>query len=688
MASKPILDIRDLRVQYRSGGRWISAVDDFSLTIQQGQTVGLVGESGSGKSTVALAVMGYLGGNGRVEKGEIWLNGRDLSTLSSAEMRQVWGDQLNLVPQDPQTALNPALKVRQQMAESLQVHGNLSRSELDQAIVDLLTQVRIPDPERVADSYPHQLSGGMQQRVLIAMALSTNPTLLVLDEPTTGLDVTTQAAVLDLFRDLITAGSTSALYVTHNLGVVAQICDRVAVMYAGELVEEATTAEIFEQPLHPYTAGLLDSVPQVGQTKETIDLQAIPGRIPPLGQRPTGCVFAPRCPVAIEACRAERPPLEQTPDGRQVRCIRWQEVADGTLTLRRSAESHVADSSSTNGRQLLAATDLKVHFEANRGLRETIQRIDPPQVKAVDGISLTLAEGQTLGIVGESGSGKTTLARAIVGLVPRSEGELALFDVALPADVADRSVETRRMLQYVFQNPDEALNPYLTVGETLRRPYMSLMDLGRDEADARVAELLESVNLPASYAFRLPSQLSGGEKQRVAIARAFATHPALLIADEPVSALDVSVQAAILNLLRELQRDQGNSLLLISHDLAVVGYLADVVGVMYVGNLMELASAETLFRPPYHPYTEALIAAIPSMTVSAETEDVRLAGDVPSQLNLPTGCPFHPRCPRYLGDICRDETPPWQVSAEGDHIFCHIPLAELEAAQRTEGGDA
>ncbi len=680
-----VLHIKDLTIAYKQDKTWLDAVRDFSLDIEAGQTYGLVGESGSGKTTIALTVMRYLGENGRARAGEVWFNGRNLLDLTLSEMRGIWGRELNLVPQDPLSSLNPSLRVGAQIAEILQQHSTMNKQEALARAVELLALVRVPDPARVADSFPHQISGGMQQRVLIAMALGTEPQLLVLDEPTTGLDVTTQAAVLDLFRDLITARKTAALYVTHNLGVVARICDRVAVLYAGELVEDAATTQLFHAPLHPYTAGLIASVPQVGQTKASIELQAIPGQIPPLQERqPQACVFAPRCSVAIEKCFAQRPSLAKTGDGRHIRCFRWQEIAGGQIELQAVQTAASPVSGTTEAEPVLTLQDLHVHFKMNRSFAEVLRRQPHAQVKAVDGVDLSLERGQTLGIVGESGSGKTTLARAVIGLARRTDGEVDLLGINLPPGLKQRPLHMRRMLQYIFQNPEEALNPYLTVGESLRRPFITLAGKSRAEAEAEVPKLLAAVSLPADYAHRYPPQLSGGEKQRIAIARAFATNPELLLADEAVSALDVSVQASILNLLRDLQAEYQNSLIFISHDLAVVGYLADQIAVMYVGSLMEIAAADDLFTPPFHPYTEALLSAIPLLDPEAEQVNIRLDGDVPSQMNVPGGCPFHPRCPRYLGDICRTETPPWQTTAAGNRIFCHIPLAELEREQ-TQG---
>ncbi|MCB9134308.1 MAG: ABC transporter ATP-binding protein [Anaerolineales bacterium] len=679
-----LLTLRDLTIAYQINGNFYPAVRDFALTLEPGQTYGLVGESGSGKSTVALALMRYLSEGGRITEGEILFEGLNLLTLTEEQMRPIWGKRLALVPQNPLSSLNPSLRIGEQLAETLRHHENLPHADAAARAVTLLDQVRVPDPRRVADSYPHQISGGMQQRVMIAMALSTEPALLVLDEPTTNLDVTTQAAILDLFKDLIHEHHTAALYVTHNLGVVARTCDRVAVLYAGELVEDATTVDLFHQPLHPYTQGLLDSVPQLGENKQTVTLQAIPGRIPSLQNRPTGCVFAPRCPLAIEICN-ERPPLYPIESGgdnlRFSRCHRWQEIATGEITARRTpAETAPFATSSERSDTLLHLDDVKVHFDTHRSLSDLLKGASA-KVKAVDGVNLELKRGLTIGLVGESGSGKTTLARAIVGLVARTGGEIELFGASLPATLSARDLDTLRHLQYVFQNPDEALNPYLSLGETLRRPLITLLHKSREEADAEVTRLLRAVRLPADYAARLPGQLSGGEKQRVAIARAFATNPSLLIADEAVSALDVSVQASILNLLKDLQTDFGNTLLFISHDLAAVGYLADKIAVAYVGQLMEFANADDLFRSPYHPYTESLLSAIPIPDPEADQPAIRLEGDPPSQINVPSGCPFHPRCPRRVGEICATEIPPWHVTANGKRYFCHIPPETLEKIQ-------
>ncbi len=688
MEPSPVLNIQDLTVAYRQNGDWLPAVVDFALQIAEGQTYGLVGESGSGKTTVALAVMQYLGKDGRILEGSIDFLGRELQMVSTRDLRDVWGKQIALVPQDPLSSLNPSIRIGEQVAEILRRHMGMGRYEAGERALELLAMVRVPDPDRVSRSYPHQISGGMQQRVLIAMALSTEPKLLILDEPTTGLDVTTQAAILDLFRDLIGGRQTAALYVTHNLGVVANICDRVAVLYAGELVEDAPVSDLFRRPLHPYTSGLLDSVPQLGSTKAEIGLQAIPGQIPALIERGSGCVFAPRCAIAIDICASDRPELELIAGSHAVRCHRWPEIFAGQVVIQQDSMQRVpipVNLEEETG-TVLQLDELDVYFELSRSIADVVRGHTRTVVKAVDGVNLTVDKSRTLGIVGESGSGKTTVARAVVGLAERTGGDVNLLGLSLPADISKRQLEILRMLQYVFQNPEEALNPHMTVGQTLARPFVTLLGMSTEEANAKISILLESVRLSATYADRFPGQLSGGEKQRVAIARAFAATPDLLIADEPVSALDVSVQASILNLLRELQGERGNSLILISHDLAVVGYLADQIAVMYAGQVIELVDAVRLFEPPYHPYTEALLSAIPVLDPDDSQGYIALEGDVPRQVDVPSGCPFHPRCPRLLGDICRRETPSWRETAGGDRILCHIPVAELAMIQIEQVG--
>ncbi len=681
--AQPTLRIENLTVAYRHNGDWLAAVRDVSLDLPPGQTCGLVGESGSGKTTLALAVMRYLPRGGEVRAGRILFGGRDLLTLDAGQMRAMWGKDMALVPQDPLASLNPSLRLGQQAAAILRHHLGLGARQANEQVLALFDSVRLGDPERVAASYPHEVSGGMLQRVLIAMALSTEPQLLVLDEPTTGLDVTTEAAILELIRELTRGRQTATLYITHNLGVVAQVSERVVVMYAGEVFEDAPTADLFRQPLQPYTRGLLDCVPRLGQNKADAQLRPIAGRMAGPDALAGGCIFRTRCPLAVDICR-EHPPLYHAGPGRYARCHRWIEIERGEVTARQPVPGLPQPARLDGaGAPVLQAQQVQVAFARRRSLADLLARRARPPVRAVRGVDLAIDRGKTLGLVGESGSGKTSLARAIAGLVERTGGRIELHQKLLPPGLRGRGPEVHRGLQIVFQNPDEALNPYLTVGETLRRPISRFGHLSPGEVEARLRALLLAVHLPPELADRLPAQLSGGQKQRVALARAFAPGPDLLLADEPVTSLDVSVQASILNLLVELQARHGHSTLFISHDLAVVGYLADEVAVMYLGTLMETGPADAVFRPPHHPYTEALLASVPVIAAERQEQLSGLEGDLPSASAQVSGCPFHTRCPRFLGKVCVEQVPPWREDPEtGKGILCHIPLDELRRDQR------
>ncbi len=680
-----VLRVENLDISYEVEGRWVEAVREFEIAIAAGQIVGLVGESGSGKSTAARGIMNYLPPNGRIEAGgRVELLGEELIGRSVGAMRAVWGERMSLIPQNPKEALNPSIRVGEQVAEVVRRHAGLAMRESRSAVEQAFARVNLPDPAAMMDRYPHEISGGQQQRVMFAMGLITQPQLLILDEPTTSLDVTTEAVILDLVRNLIAEEDTAALYVTHNLGVVAQLCERVTVLYAGEIMEDAAVTELFARPLNPYTIGLLNSIPRLGQTKRDQQLQTIHGRPPSLSELPQGCVFEPRCPLAVEICKT-KPPLEAPGAGRLVRCHRWREIAEGQFdrdTLFAAEGGPVVEDDLAEQRDPLLTVDhLTKYFDERRSVGEVLRGAPPRPVRAVEGVNLAVRKGRTYGLVGESGSGKTTLARVIIGLTDRTSGEIKLLGADVEGDVRRRDKDTLARLQMVFQNPQDTLNPYLTVGQAIRRPLMKLRGLRRDAADREVARLLKAVNLRPEYARRYPNELSGGEKQRVAIARAFASDPALILCDEPVTSLDVSVQAAVLNLLAGLQAENETSYLFISHDLAVVGYLADYLAVMYLGHLMEVGYAADMFEPPLHPYTEALISAIPVADPARREESVRLEGAVPSPRDVPTGCPFHTRCPRVIGPICEEETPPWREAKEGHHIFCHIPIDELVKKQ-------
>ncbi len=693
----PLLDVENLTISYRVGKHWIPAVRDFRLQLEPGHICGLVGESGSGKSTVALALMRYLSGNGRVDAGSrLRFAGEDLLANSDADMRRLWAGRIKLVPQNAAAALNPSIKIGRQVIEALKAAEGAGEAAAYAEMLRVFHDVNLVDPERVAERYPHELSGGMQQRVAIAMALICNPELLIMDEPTTGLDVTTEAVILDLLRRLIAKRDTSVLYITHNLGVVAQLCERVLVLYAGEIMEDAAVDDLFADARHPYTLGLISSVPKPGQSKRRARLNSIGGNPPALAQRPPGCVFAERCPLVIDRCREDKPPLEVLAGGRLARCHRWEEVSPTLNTdsiKREGLHPGKAPLPVLNGwtegrpeddgaqRSLMQVRNLSKHFPAPRSLQDLLQRRRPTPIRAVDGVDLQLRAGRTLGLVGESGSGKTTLARVIIGLEERSSGELNLLGLDVRNSVRARSPDVLSKLQMVFQNPQNSLNPYLTVRQTLRRPLIKLRGLSAAAADAEALQLLQRVSLRAEYAERYPDELSGGEKQRVAIARAFAAEPDLIICDEPVSALDVSIQSAVLNLLADLQDEHGSSYLFISHNLSAVGYLADRIAVMYLGQLFEIGDAAELFQLPYHPYTEALVSAIPVADPQRRTERILLSDDLPSAQNLPSGCRFHTRCPRKIGEICAAEEPPWREGESGHFIRCHIPLDELSDLQ-------
>jgi peptide/nickel transport system ATP-binding protein len=552
----------------------------------------------------------------------------------------------------------------------------------------MLERVRIADPEAVARKYPHQLSGGMQQRVTIAMALSTQPRLLVLDEPTTALDVTTEATILDLFRDLIRENNAAALFVSHNLGVIAQMCDHVTVLYSGEVMSSGSVESLYTHPIHPYTTGLLASIPKALYGIET-RLPTIEGVAPSLSERARGCVFATRCPVAQAICFAEKPPLETITPGRTVKCHRWHEIVDGSLLLEALPQKDVAEGQPpTEGEYVLQTHNVSKKF-GKQTLWSRLTGDDSQFVQAVDDVSIRVRSRSTLGLVGESGSGKTSLARCIVGLETADDGEIELLDLPISPHLAERSQAAHRDLQMVFQNPNDTLNPYQMVGEALERTIRLLnpTPMSPEAIHARVAELLELVRLPADYASRYPGELSGGEKQRVAIARAFAANPALVVADEPTSALDVSVQAVILNLLKDLRAMKGASYLFISHDLRAVSYLADWIVVMYLGQIVEEGNTEQVYGAPSHPYTEALVSAIPTPNPSVKQGHIRLDGEIPSAAHIPSGCRFHTRCPRKIGAICEQQEPPWQDSGDGHRIRCHIPLEELIQLQSMPSPD-
>ncbi len=659
------LRIEHLDVSFRIGRRERRVLTDLSLTIRRGESYGLVGESGCGKSTVAFAAIRYLARNGEVRGGRILVDGRDLMALSAAELRRLRTQSVSMVYQDPGRALNPTLRIGRQMAEVFEAAEGLKGDAAQRRAAEMLARVQIPSPERVLRNYPHELSGGMQQRVVIAMALSMNPTLLILDEPTTGLDATVEAEVLDLILRLHAELNNSILFISHSLAIVARMCDRVGVLYAGELIEEGPAAAVFGDPRHPYTVGLLRCVPTYGQRKDRGRLQTIPGFLPTAGSITGRCVFLDRCGNATMRCRGEAPPMVDL-GGRLTRCFYPERASELPFQRQPAPVPHAGEPGAA---PLLRA----------RNLSKTYQ-VAGKTLNAVHDVTLDLWPGETLGLVGESGSGKSSLAMLLLGLSTADSGSrVALAGEPLPSRAGDRTLAQLKALQIVFQNPGSALNRSQTVRRLIGRS-LRLVGLKGQARESRLRELAASVRLTERYLDEKPRQLSGGLKQRVGIARAFAGGPRIVVCDEPTSALDVSVQAAILNLLVDLQAEQQVSYLFISHDLNVVHYVSDRIAVLYLGRLLEIGPAEAVFSGPHHPYTEALLSANPGL--SGHVKRIRLAGDLPSAASLPSGCVFHTRCPRKLGAICEREEPPLSDGGDGHMIRCHIPAAELASMQR------
>jgi peptide/nickel transport system ATP-binding protein len=660
----------DVSLTYDTGHRRLPALDRVSLTIGRGEVVGLVGESGCGKSTLAYLLLGYVGRGGRVSHGRVRLDGLDLLGLDRRRLGGLRGRRVGLVPQNPSTALSPGMPVGEQVSEVLEAHGMGGTADAVHArVVDLFAAVGLPAPAASVHRYPHQLSGGQQQRVAIAMALACDPDLVVLDEPTTGLDVTTQAQIVALLAELRERRRLSMLYVSHDLALLAQIADRMGVMYAGHLVELAHTADLFSRPAHPYTRALLASMPRPSTAGGRL-ARPLRGHLRH-DELPAGCAFAPRCDFAEPACFAEPQSLgPATSAGHLVACRRWTalpgpEPLDGEMTAPRAP---------TAGTPLLALEGVTLAYRAHRLLGAARPR------PVVHDLTLQVMPGEIVALVGESGSGKSTVARAISGLLPPVAGRLLFDGRLLPGQVARRSPELCRRIQYIFQNPDASLNPRARVGEILARPLALFFRSAGAGARAAVEAALDDVQLDRSHARRFPDELSGGERQRVAIARALVARPDLLICDEILSALDVSVQAGILALLDRLRRERRVAILFIAHDLAVVQAVADRLGVLYRGVLLETGTTESVFRPPYHPYTRLLLSAIPSLErrLSPDPGAARAAGAEAR------GCPFAGRCAWQPGPVCDEQRPPWRDAGTGARIRCHVPIEELATCVREE----
>ncbi len=674
MSNNPLIQVQDLSVGFTSrAGDTRAILRNIDLSLSKGDTIGLVGESGCGKSTLALAMMGYLKTGLRVLDGESLFRGRNVFDLDNSDLEKIRGGDLALIPQNAGQSLTPTMRIGQQINEALKLHTKLTKEQWRDRTIEVLKQVRLPEPEVLFGRYPHELSGGQQQRVAIAMALAGESNVLLLDEPTTGLDVTTQAHVLELLRTLAEETGTAMVYVSHDLGAIAQVCDTVVVMYAGEIVLSGTARQVLKHPDHPYARGLLSSIPRL---KQAIVPASMPGQPPAPGGAGQGCAFVDRCFMAEQRCRDERPTLEAGASQEMVRCHfheRMEQLPPPDLPKRPSRVSL------ENAGCILQLDDVAISY-ARPGIINQILGREPKVPPTVDRINLTIRRGETIGLVGESGSGKSTILRSIAGLLGTQKGMIEFAESEnLNQSVDERSKDILRSIQLIFQNPDSSLNPRHTVAEILAQPLKLYFGLHGQELRERIEALLVRVRLRTDYLGRLPSQLSGGEKQRVAVARAFAAEPDLVLCDEVTSALDVSVQAAVLELLTELQSDRATTYIFVSHDLSVVRAVADRVAVLYQGRLCEIGPSEKVYSLPSHPYTETLLGAV--LEPDPDIKPNLVAEDIVELSPPPSGCPFQRRCSMRIGEVCDIETPPWQPTGQGHAIACHIPLDELLVMQ-------
>ncbi|MFZ5593791.1 MAG: dipeptide ABC transporter ATP-binding protein [Pseudomonadota bacterium] len=667
-----LLKVQDLKTQFGSGAGAVRAVDGVSFEIKRGETFALLGESGCGKSVTSLSIMRLVAQPaGQITGGSVLLEGQDLLQLPEVKMRDMRGGRIAMIFQEPMTSLNPVLTTGEQICESLRRHRGLKGAQAEARAVELLDAVGIPDPRRRIREYPHQLSGGMKQRIMIAIALAGEPELLIADEPTTALDVTIQAQILELLRTLQKERGMSIMLITHDLGVVAELADRVAVMYAGQIVEQAEVRQFFAEPRHPYSRKLFESLPEMGKRKTR--LAVIPGSVPRLlEQLFKGCRFADRCEFAWQACR-DIDPVWQVADGQGVRCHLYDPAIAGGRPQGAPAvhpgENEAVTTELRYDGALLQVDGLKVHYPIHKGL---FQRV-AGYVHAVDGVSFDIEKGRTLALVGESGCGKTTAGKAILQLI-RSTGGAVRFQGERLNELRGEALRKRRAdLQIIFQDPFSSMNPRMMVGDIIEEGMAALLGgaLPRQARQARVDELMRQVGLSPEMKYRYPHEFSGGQRQRICIARALAVNPKLIVCDEPTSALDVSVQAQILNLLKRLQDELGLSYLFITHNLSVVAYLAHEAAVMYLGRIVEQGAVEEVLRNPQHPYTQALLQAVPATHPDQRRPVLQLPGELPSPVNPPAGCHFHPRCPHVL-PVCR-EVYPAATALSGTHrVRCHL----------------
>jgi oligopeptide/dipeptide ABC transporter ATP-binding protein len=660
-----LLSVENLQVQFKMRTGNAIAVDNFSLTVESGQCVGIVGESGCGKSTTGFAIMQLLAGNGFITDGRIVFDGTDLATLSEKDMQDVRGNKIALIPQDPLTSLNPTTKIGRQVGEGYKIHRGASDEEATKRVLEVLEMVEMPRPKERLNQYPFELSGGLRQRVMIAMGLVCAPSLLIADEPTTALDVTIQEQILDIFDSLRKELAMSVILITHDMGVIAGRTDNVVVMYAGRKAEENTTEKLFATMRHPYTQALLASVPSIDASKGAT-LRSIAGLPPDLSKEIMACRFAPRCQYATAKCHNEDPPATVDKDGSEYACFYPVNGPAGLDEVKVEIRERTVST-----KEILRITSLTKEFP----IRSGPLRRKTGKVHAVSGVSFAVYEGETFGLVGESGCGKTTTGRMIVGLEHPNSGEIIFEDRDVTSMKGRATRALQRDRQMMFQDPYSSLNPRMKVGDIIREP-LAIQKVGtHQEQVQQVARLMTAVGLDPASAQRHPHEFSGGQRQRIGLARALALNPKLVVADEPVSALDVSIQAQILNLMKELQQDLGVSFVMVSHDLAVVNYMADRIGVMYLGEIVEVGDSESVFRRPAHPYTQGLLNAVPlpDPKEAKNRKGIKIEGELPSSANPPSGCRFRTRCPRAQ-EVCAEVAPPMQSFGPVHEAACYFPL--------------
>ena len=669
-----IQKVKNLSIGFRSKkGEEILILRNISTNIQKGETVGIVGESGSGKSTLALAMMGYVKQGLYTIDGKCLFNSSNLLEMNNRDLEKIRGRKIAMIPQNAGQSLTPNLKIGYQIDEALKLHTNFNKTERDKKISELLNKVRLPSPETIALRYPHELSGGQQQRVAVAMALAGNPELLLLDEPTTGLDVTTQAHVLELLNFIAKDTGTSMVYVSHDLGAIAQVSDRIIVMYSGEIVLEGPSRSILKKPIHPYTHGLLKSIPKLSLSGLP---DSMPGTQPQPGSILSGCSFFDRCNLAEDKCKNNSPKLEYIDDlDTSVRCFNYKSLKD-----KKDINSQISkNEANIEENEILNLTDVSISYAKQKLIDQILNKTVDTNPTVKD-INININKGETIALVGESGSGKSTILKSIAGLLKTKDGKIRFEkDRDLSSDLKKRNPNDLRAIQLIFQNPDESLNPNHNVEEILSQPLKLYFGLSGGELKKNIIEILEKVRLGEFYMSRYPRQLSGGEKQRVAVARAFAAKPDIILCDEVTSALDVSVQAAVLNLLQKLKDDFGTTYIFVSHDLAVVRAISDRVAVLYQGRLCEIGPSKKVYQFPSHPYTEVLLGAV--LEPDPDIKPKLVAEDIVEEKPPEKGCCFQGRCSRILGDKCKNETPPWQITEGGNAIRCHININDLKNLQ-------